>query len=234
MNTNYHRHLLTPTFFLSFLLLAPHLVEAQQSNCTSCITSNNKVCPVGDTSWCCVNRECNIDQFVSYCSDRAQTNSMKYLFCTYDASFCSATTPYLDPVYQAQQQIWTPVGTFGQDNYCYYIIRPPNEFTSNAIVKIKIESLQSTACYLNYGGSVIKADKEQPCYEGNEYSYDYTAEGGVSYIYLVAIGTAGQANLRFSYWAEYKITNGAYLGIILSCLVFFTLIAILVFVLILR
>jgi hypothetical protein len=44
------------------------------------------------------------------------------------------------------------------------------------------------------------------------------------------VGTAQNAHIRFSYWAEYKITNGGYLGIALGAVVLFTLILLIVYV----
>lgn len=52
----------------------------------------------------------------------------------------------------------------------------------------------------------------------------------MSYIYLVSVGSAANAHIRFSYWAEFKITNEGYMGMALGGVVFMTLIMLVIFV----
>ena len=66
-----------------------------------------------------------------------------------------------------------------------------------------------------------------------EYSFDYKDKGVVSYVYLVGVGIATNAHIRFSYWAEYKISYGGYMGIALGAIVFFTILLLLLFTIVL-
>lgn len=82
---------------------------------------------------------------------------------------------------------------------------------------------------MNFGGSILTANKEQPCYEGKEYTFDYREAGQVSYIYLVGVANANNAHLRFTYWAEYRVSYGGWLGIALASFIGLTLILIAIF-----
>ena len=66
----------------------------------------------------------------------------------------------------AKQTIYTPATYFNLSNYCYWVIKPPSEFTADIILNIKIDSLFGTECYLNYGGDIDNAGNEKTCYEG--------------------------------------------------------------------
>ena len=66
-----------------------------------------------------------------------------------------------------------------------------------------MDSLQSSECYLNYGGSVSETTEEKPCYEGETYEYKYNGDqDGTSYVYIVVVATADKAAIKISYWAD--------------------------------
>ena len=89
---------------------------------------------------------------------------MKYLFCNYYSDICSASDPYLTPVFDAQQSMWTVPTKFNADYHCYWIIKPPTEFTTNTILKIKIDTMISIDCKLNFGGTPLTASEQEPCF----------------------------------------------------------------------
>ena len=67
----------------------------------------------------------------------------------------------------------TPATKFNQAKYCYWIIKPPSEFTADLVVKVKIEKVLGTECYFNFGGSIVTAGSEKSCVEGSEYSFTF-------------------------------------------------------------
>jgi len=69
-------------------------------------------------------------------------------------------------VMTARQYMFTPASKFNQAKYCYWLIRPPSEFTADLVVNVKIEKLTGTECYLNFGGSITTAGSEKSCVEG--------------------------------------------------------------------
>jgi hypothetical protein len=89
---------------------------------------------------------------------------MKYLFCPFDSNSCLSPDALLPPsVITAQQIMFTPATQFSVNDYCYWLIRPPSEFTADLTVKVRIERLYGAECYLNYGGSINTAGGERTC-----------------------------------------------------------------------
>ena len=96
----------------------------------------------------------------------------------------------------------TPASQFNLNKYCYWAIKPPSEFTADLVLKVKIDKLYGTECYLNFGGSIMTAGSEKTCQEGQEYSFTYQSLDQVSNVYLIALATTNSAHIKFSYWAE--------------------------------
>ena len=83
---------------------------------------------------------------------------MRFAFCPYDTSACMASDALLPAsVMTARQYMLTPASKFNQAKYCYWMIQPPSEFTADLVVKVKIDRLYGTECYLNFGGSITTA-----------------------------------------------------------------------------
>eukprot|EP00347_Sterkiella_histriomuscorum_P013167 403365752 len=134
-----------------------------------------------------------------------------------------ATDPYLISVMDAQQTMFTPVTNFQLNEYCYWVIAPPNEYQADVKLKIRIDSLTTAECYLNFGGSITSANEQTQCYEGNTYEFDYYDKDKVSNVYLVTVATANNAHIRFSYWAESKISIGGLIAIVVGGIGFMSL-----------
>ena len=80
---------------------------------------------------------------------------MKFAFCPYDPVACLASDSELPASLMTVQQImFTPASLFNLNKYCYYTIRPPSEFTADIVLKVKIDKLYGSECYLNYGGGI--------------------------------------------------------------------------------
>ena len=60
-------------------------------------------------------------------------------------------------VMTARQYMFTPASQFTNNKYCYWIIKPPSEFTADLVLKVKIDRLTGVECYLNFGGSITTA-----------------------------------------------------------------------------
>ncbi|CDW86583.1 UNKNOWN [Stylonychia lemnae] len=204
-----------------------------QTFCYDCLQqSTKKVCYVGPTSAnCCSGADCfasaTTGKTESFCSDKAKTTSMRYMFCPYDSSSCMASDPYLISVMDAQQTMYTPVSSFQAKEYCYWAVAPPNEYQVDVILKIRIETLYQADCYLNFGGSITTADQQTQCVEGQTYEFNYFEKGQVSNIYIVSVAKADNAHIRFTYWAEAKLSFASLIGIITSGIVFLTLLILL-------
>lgn len=135
-------------------------------------------------------------------------------------------------VIDARQFMFTASNQFNLNGYCHWAIKPPSEFTADLVLKIRIDKLYSSECYLNFGGSIITAGSEKTCQEGIEYSFTYQSLGKVSNVYLISIPTSNNAHIKFSYWAEPRMPLWALLCFIIGGIVLFSLlvIGILVFV----
>lgn len=194
------------------------------------------MCYLGPSqSICCTGTSCNYNlQGQSYlkqfCSDQAQSYSMKYTFCPYNASSCMASDALLPAsLMTAQQFLFTPAAQFNLNQYCYWIITPPSEFTADIVLKIRIDALYASQCYLNYGGSIVTASSEQACLKGQSYSFTYQDLGQVSNVYLVALATTNFAQIKFTYWAEARMSFMYLLLIICGSIVGLSLLMFLVF-----
>ena len=146
---------------LSILFIS--YVFGGSTDCYDCLSSSSKkACYNGGTMKCCSGSDCftntNVTKSSTFCSDMAQTSSMKYLFCPYSSSYCMSSDPLLRSVMNAKQTMFTPVNSFNMHYSCYWAVTPPNEYQPDVILKIKIEKLYNTDCYLNFGGSIVTAD----------------------------------------------------------------------------
>lgn len=127
-----------------------------------------------------------------------------------------ASDAVLQSAMYAKQVMFTPATLFSINEYCYYIIEPPSDFTADMILYIKVDYLYGSECYLNFGGSISTAGTEKTCVQGQTYSYNYQSLGQVSSVYLISVATANNAHIKFTYWAEPKIAFGAMLGIFIG------------------
>ncbi len=146
------------------------------TSCTDCIKANNKMCFLGNSfSTCCTGNTClPTSKTQAFCSDLAQTYSMKYTFCPFDTQACMASDSLLPAsVMTVRQHIFTPASLFSTNKYCYWMIKPPSEFTADLVLKVRIDILSGVECYLNFGGSIVTAGQEKTCAEGLEYSFTY-------------------------------------------------------------
>ena len=86
---------------------------------------------------------------------------MRYTFCPFNASSCMSSDSLLPAsVMYARQFMFTPATQFNVNNYCFWEIKPPSEFTSDITLHITIDSLSSAECYLDFGGSIVTAASE--------------------------------------------------------------------------
>ena len=155
---------------------------------------------------------------------------MKYTFCPFDAQSCLSNDALLPAsVIQARQFIFTPAAKFNLNKYCYWVIRPPSEFTADLVLYVKIDTLYGSECYLNFGGSISTANSEMVCQEGKVYTFTYQSLEEVSNVYLVALATANNAHIKFTYWAEPRFEFMWIVIIVVGSIVLLTLILLLVF-----
>ena len=89
---------------------------------------------------------------------------MKYAFCPFNISSCMSSDPLIPAsVMNVKQVLFTPPGQFNLNSYCYWVIKPPSEFTADIVLKVTIDILSGTSCYLNFGGSITTASSERSC-----------------------------------------------------------------------
>jgi hypothetical protein len=82
---------------------------------------------------------------------------------------------------------------------------------------------------LNYGGSIVTASSEQACVKGQTYTFTYQELGQVSNVYLVAIATTNFAQIKFTYWAEARMSFTNIVLIICGSIIGLSLLMFLVF-----
>lgn len=126
--------------------------------------------------------------------------------------------------------MFTPASLFNLNKYCYYLIRPPSEFTADIVLKIKIDKLFGAECYVNYGGSIASAGNEKTCSEGQTYTFTYQTLGSDSSVYLVALPASNSAHIKFTYWAESRMSITNIVLIVVGGIVMLTLLAMVLFV----
>jgi hypothetical protein len=174
-----------------------------------CLKQNNKVCNLGPSSaQCCTGTSCALStgKTLSFCSDLAQTYSMKFTFCPFDPTVCMTQDSLLpQSVLNVKQVLFTPPTLFTMNKNCYWVISPPSEFTADIVLQVRFDQVQGTECYLNYGGAIQTAGNEQTCVEGQTYTFTYQTMG-VSSVYVIAVATANNAQLKFTYWAEPRMS----------------------------
>ncbi len=131
---------------------------------------------------------------------------MKYALCPYSSTDCGTSQQTLSPLIDVRQVHSTGFMQFNKGEYCVWQIYPAQEFYFNLELKVQIEEMQSTECFLNVGGSVFDAGQEETCYAGKEYTFDLGALGSQN-LYMVVLANDNLSNIRFAYWAQYKYSS---------------------------
>lgn len=87
-------------YILFIVYLINHVQPQTTDGCSTCIKNNNVICYNGDTQVCCTSTQtCALPKYSSFCSNLAQTTSMKYQFCSFDTSKCFTSDPILKPLF---------------------------------------------------------------------------------------------------------------------------------------
>ena len=121
----------------------------------------------------------------AFCSHLARTASMKYAFCEYNEQLCMDSQALLLPTFGGKKRSGTNPLYFYSGASCHWKVGAPSEWNENTVIKIRITRVQNATCFINSGGTLLSANKEEECKEGSVYSFKYTDYNPDQLVFLV-------------------------------------------------
>jgi hypothetical protein len=109
---------------------------------------------------------------------------MKSYFCPNRLNKCFSSSPNNEGFLSVQSnnkvlylrdQVAQVAGTsleFGQQDTCGWRIIADTQYTTEKIIKLKIESVFQVSCFITKGTSIKTVDTESSCAQGTEYTFD--------------------------------------------------------------
>ncbi len=182
---------LLKSLMLCFCLLSLVKTYSITSSCYSCLSSvspSNKFCISYDdapSGYCCEasNSTDACSKFSRYlCSDLVQSKSMKLYMCPNQATKCYSTSLLQDYgstsiskvifANDQSQQLGGTTPDFGNFDTCGWHIIASTEYVRDKLIRITINSISNTNCYLNSGTNILNANGETTCSYNTEYDFD--------------------------------------------------------------
>ncbi|CDW74466.1 UNKNOWN [Stylonychia lemnae] len=205
------------TIISCLVIVATYIAQLQgysiTSDCYGCLSSTspvNKYClSYEDASkgYCC--DLSNTNDFCSQnkrfmCSDRTQSKSMKLYLCPNSASKCFSTSTSLDfdqntfskIIYAGDQakQVGGTTLDFGKDDVCSWRIIADTQFIQDKFIRITVNTLYQTNCFINQGSSIDTTTSETSCVSNTEYDFDSDTQ-----VFIVSQGLTSGASMTFTY-----------------------------------
>eukprot|EP00347_Sterkiella_histriomuscorum_P006261 403353448 len=138
------------------------------------------------------------------CTDVVQSKSMKLYLCPNTQSKCFSTSTSLDydqntyskviRVGDQAQQVGGSTLEFGKDDICSWRIIADSQYVQDKFIRISINTLYQTNCFINAGTSIRSTTSEVSCASGTQYDFDADKS-----VFIILQGASAGATMQFTY-----------------------------------